>query len=179
MMLGEAITLESGLVIFAAMLALTFFSLNLARRARRRVADSRQQARAEFERLRGRPAAPDATGELMVQLEDLSRRITAQVDTRFAKLEVVAREADERIASLKALLARADRIEDAPADDEQPPAAAQPPPPTRPVRPTLTRDERVRRVHELADRGVAPIKIAEEVAMPLGEVELLLNLRQF
>ena len=37
------------------------------------------------------------TGELAIDLEEIARRITAEVDTRFVKLETVIRHADERI----------------------------------------------------------------------------------
>src|SRR5262245_41987123 len=35
--------------------------------------------------------------DLLVELQDLSRRITAEIDTRFAKLEAAMRDADRRI----------------------------------------------------------------------------------
>ena len=38
-------------------------------------------------------------------------------------------------------------------------------------------DTRFRRVYELVDAGASPIKAAEQLGLPLGEVELILNLR--
>ncbi|RMF71345.1 MAG: hypothetical protein D6744_18070, partial [Planctomycetota bacterium] len=39
--------------------------------------------------------------------------------------------------------------------------------------------EHHRRVYDLFDAGVAPIRIAEQLGVSLGEVELILNLRGF
>src|SRR5690349_19400021 len=40
---------------------------------------------------------------LLVELSDMARQITAQLDTRAAKLEALIKEADEKIAALRAL----------------------------------------------------------------------------
>src|SRR5207253_1782875 len=40
---------------------------------------------------------------LMVELQELSRRISAEIDTRFAKLEAAMKDADRRIAVLNRL----------------------------------------------------------------------------
>jgi hypothetical protein len=40
-------------------------------------------------------------GNLLVEYEGMIRRMTAQVDTRATKLEMLIREADEKIALLK------------------------------------------------------------------------------
>ena len=40
---------------------------------------------------------------LLVELSEMSRQITAQIDTRAAKLDLLIREADEKIAELRSL----------------------------------------------------------------------------
>lgn len=219
MMLAESLSLESGLMLFAGVLALTFFSLSLARRARQRMAQSRVEAREQFARLREHTDLHGTMNDLLLQLEGFSRRINAQTDTKFAKLETVVRDADERIARLESLLARLERVParrwastpqvrpaaQNPARDpdgrRRPSESADeaPPPPGRSleaprptsapaaitgndVRPTPPApppvDPRLQRIYELADSGTAAIKIAEMIGLPLGEVEIILNLRR-
>lgn len=96
---------------------------------------------------------------LIVELDELARKINAQIDTRFAKLEAVIRDADRRIATLERLANQADQ-------------AARP----RPA-PTSANDAQHAVVYELADAGKTPIEIARQLGRTPGEVELILNLR--
>lgn len=93
---------------------------------------------------------------LMVELQELSRRTNAEIDTRFAKIEVVIRDADQRIATLNRLTRKGGK-KSAEAPDEP--------------------DLRHQIVYELADAGMNPIQIAKELGKTPGEVELILNLR--
>jgi len=97
---------------------------------------------------------------LIVELQELSRRISAEIDTRFAKLEAAMRDADHRIAVLHRLAREgADRQADASGrpDDHEARHAV---------------------VYELADAGMSPVDIAKEVGRTPGEVEVILNLRR-
>ncbi|GMV98783.1 MAG: hypothetical protein AMXMBFR83_31310 [Phycisphaerae bacterium] len=102
--------------------------------------------------------------ELMVELQELSRRISAEIDTRFAKLEAAMRDADRRIAVLHRLA----RLTEG----------------HRPVGSTANGqadgqvDGRHAVVYELADAGFTPVDIARELGRTPGEVELILNLRK-
>lgn len=217
MMLAESLSLENGLMLFAGVLALTFFSLSLVRRARKRMAQSRAEAREQFARLREHSNLHGTMNDLLLQLEDFSRRINAQTDTKFAKLETVVRDADDRIARLESLLARLERVParrrastpqvrpaaQNPARDPDgrqrslksvdevptPPAKSPETPEPKPARAAATgsdarptppppADPRFQRIYTLADGGTAAIKIAEMIGMPLGEVEIILNLRR-
>lgn len=51
------------------------------------------------------------------------------------------------------------------------------PKPLRPAPFSEIGDPRFQRLYELADSGQSPLRIAHELSMPLGEVELILNLR--
>ncbi len=95
---------------------------------------------------------------LMVELQELSRKIGAEIDTRFAKLEAAMRDADRRIASLNRLTRKSGQT---------------PPPPEDPEEADL----RHQIVYELADAGMKAIEIAKELGKTPGEVELILNLR--
>jgi len=94
---------------------------------------------------------------LLVELSEMARQLSAQLDTRSAKLESLIREADEKIAQLQG----------------QPPQAA----PAEPQAPATELDTRHVEVYELADSGLGATQIAQKLARPAGEIELILALR--
>ncbi len=97
---------------------------------------------------------------LIGELQELSRKISAQIDTRFAKLEASIRDADRRIAVLNRLTRqRAEERGEADAEPED-------------------HDARHTVVYELADAGFSAVEIARDVGKTPGEVELILNLRR-
>lgn len=193
------------------------------RRHQFRTTSARDVTRDQSARLRDQRGVQQAMDQLLLQLEELSRRINAQVDTKFLKLETVIRDADDRIVKLEGLLGKSKQpgtrtagavkaseptpVSEPPGETRPttpPPRASAPlpggstPPPepstppavtstssarvgdaSEPAKPVAPPDPRVGRVHELADAGQQPIKIAEELDMPLGEVEFILNLRDF
>ncbi len=104
---------------------------------------------------------------LVVELSEMARQITAQLDTRSAKLEALLKEADQRIAELRDL---ADHATVAPGDSPNRPVA---PPPA----PAPRVDPRHQAVYELADQGINAHGIAHRLGRPAGEIELILALR--
>jgi len=92
---------------------------------------------------------------LLVEMSEMARQITAQLDTRAAKLQVLLDQADQKIAQL-----------------EEPGAhpAAQP-------ASSSEADPRYREIYELAEQGRTPAEIAQQLARPRGEIELILALR--
>lgn len=123
---------------------------------------------------------------LLVELSDMARQMTAQLDTRSAKLEVLLHEADKTIARLKTAEQRAAVItpryqssesypplmiaSDVPAESATPPEPAAPK--VEPVEPQYTQ------IYDLADAGQAVSDIARALARPSGEIELILALRR-
>ncbi len=97
---------------------------------------------------------------LLVELQELSRKISAQIDTRFAKLEAAIRDADRRIAALNRLGRQAPQQTGGSPHD-----------------PAET-DIRHGVVYELTDAGFTPVEIAKDLGKTVGEVELILNLRK-
>ena len=95
---------------------------------------------------------------LMVELQELSRKIGAEIDTRFAKLEAGMRDADRRIATLTRLTRKTGQVPPPPEDNSEP-------------------DLRHAIVYELADSGLKPVDIARRLGKTPGEIELILNLR--
>ncbi len=110
---------------------------------------------------------------LLVELSEMARKVTAGLDTRAAKLDLLIREADEKIAALSAMQSS---ITLRPARDAQPsnPMVIAPaPPPPCPYEP----DPRHLEVYTLADQGMPTRQIAAELQRPAGEIELILALR--
>ena len=115
---------------------------------------------------------------LLVELSEMTRQMTAQIDTRAARLDALIHEADEKISTLRSLghepLSRegphgvlieakaleSDAIPMRPAED-----------------PVSSVDPRYAEVYDLADEGQTPQDIARHTGRPRGEVELILALR--
>jgi hypothetical protein len=114
---------------------------------------------------------------LLVELSEMARQMTGQLDTRAAKLEALLREADEKIALLRSLgqgdgagaplhgvLVEAKVLADAvPRRSDEDPI------------PSV--DPRHAEVYDLADEGQSAQDIARQTGRPRGEVELILALR--
>ena len=99
---------------------------------------------------------------LLVELSEMARQITGQLDTRSAKLESLMQEADKKIAELK-------KLETIPQEPEIKPLDPKPQP---------IRDEaRYSAIYSLADAGHSVQEIAQQLDRPRGEVELILALR--
>ena len=165
----------------ASIIIATFVVLNIRRR-RRPLDGSPRQYQREIE-----SAARDEAGlrkdlnQLMIQLEELARRINGQIDTKFAKLEQSIADADKRIAALRVLI-----------EASKPAARNSSPDSPDPARQTATGQtadgqaadgpdaswiERHGAVYELADAGLSAEEIARQLGRRIGEVELILNLR--
>jgi hypothetical protein len=114
------------------------------------------------------------------------------------KLETVIRDADERIARLQAELRRGAHAPAvappesvawgtaAQSDAAEPDSVRRPPSESATLRDSMAADEPDagagafrEEVYALADQGRRPIEIAERLGALLGEVELVLNLRQW
>lgn len=128
---------------------------------------------------------------LLVELSDMARQMTAQLDTRSAKLEILLREADETIARLKTHQQQASattmRYEGLRYDAEsaaQPARAPamQPAPPPEPeplpIAPPPAEDAHYEPIYAKADAGESVNDIARALGRPSGEIELILALRR-
>lgn len=167
--------LDSGMALLLVVLCLTMLSVSVLRRSRERTVTSRDLTREQRARQRDQHDLQFSMDALLVQLEEVSRKINAQVDTRFAKLEAVIRDADARIARLQALQGEGAPTEvviiqtpDPQSPEKQPPA-----------RQHASAAERKQRIYELSDAGNTALTIADALSLPVGEVELILSLRQY
>lgn len=122
---------------------------------------------------------------LLVELSEMSRQISAQLDTRAAKLELLLREADEKIARLNSL-DNAPRhptvgsVSPALSDGggQSLPSVAAKQASTEDAHSTAPPiDPRHQAIYELADQGQNVGQIARQLDRPSGEIELILALR--
>jgi hypothetical protein len=99
---------------------------------------------------------------LLIELSDMSREISANLDTRAAKLTALLDEADRRIAELRAANAN---------------SLPAPQLTTSEVPVTDGAEAHHAEIYELADRKMSIPDIAKRLSLPNGEVELILALR--
>jgi len=112
---------------------------------------------------------------LLVELSEMARQMTGQLDTQAARLQALLREADEKIATLRSLqpgggpphgvlveakLLEADAVPMRTAEDA-----------------SVAVDPRHAEVYDLADEGQSAQEIARQTGRPRGEIELILALR--
>ena len=106
---------------------------------------------------------------VLVEMSEMARQISAQLDTRAAKLEALIHEADEKIAALRS-------------QSSTPSPIAPPPSPGITMKAESTEqpmiDARHALVYALADQGRSCKDIAQELNRPSGEIELILALRR-
>ena len=117
---------------------------------------------------------------LLVELSEMARSVSAGLDTRAAKLQVLIDEADQRIAELKALSGQI------PAPLTKPSPSITPPTTMRlvsdtPAEPAVqsepgSLDPRHEKVYELAALGKSAHEISVMLGKPRGEIELILAL---
>ena len=160
------------IVLILVIVGVSALLLITTRRRLRQAQNSPQAyAREQISRMRTERSLMEDIGEVMAQLEQVSREAQARLDTKFAVLEATIRDADQRIDRLERLLRQADGEPafDATVDGFQAeaPAAA-----------NTEDDPRHETVTRLADAGLTPVQIAEETDQSLGEVELILALRK-
>lgn len=125
---------------------------------RRRSHRSFESAR-PFERRPREHQAADVSSDLrqmLVELEDLTRNFSEQLDARSSQLQKLIAEADRRIQDLRG----ATNHEPQPASDGEQP------------------DPLTRKVYALADAGRTPLQIAQALDEQPGKVELILALRR-
>jgi hypothetical protein len=99
---------------------------------------------------------------LLVDLTQMAQKISAQLDTRSAKLEALIKEADEKIAKLSSIKPTSNLrlVETRQIEAE-----------------TMETDARYLEIYTMADHGAAVRDIAQKLSKPAGEVELILALR--
>lgn len=114
---------------------------------------------------------------VIVELSDLTRQMSAQLETRAAKLELLIRDADERILQLREATAAAPALAAAPTLTI---VESKPEPAAEPVKMRLVQpdsEERWNDVYHHVDAGKSIAEICRTLGRPRGEIELILALR--
>ena len=171
--LGQTAMSGSQIILLAlAVGGLTILMISTYRRTRERRLQPRTSARDRYTQLQNKAATTRDVERVMLELDQLARQIHGRIDTRFAKLEAVIRDADERIDHLSRLI-RADRGDaaiDVTLESEDPhmpfPSANE------------ETDDRHGAVYRLSDGGLSAAQIGRELGKTAGEVELILALRR-
>jgi hypothetical protein len=121
---------------------------------------------------------------LLLEYEEMLRRMTAQLETRAAKLELLISQADERLARLEAARQLHSKLGNRPPPAEAAAGGAVPEPtasdrPSETSAPASADTEASPHdpVYQLADQGQTPRQIAQQLNRPHGEIELILALR--
>lgn len=185
---------------FALAAAVVIVTFLLLRRYRQRtMGASPKQYRREIDTATTQSAVVKRDMErLLVELNELARQINGQIDTRYAKLEQTMADADRRISALRVLIRAAktelkavledtanpsnaggddltiERLDITSGDEDDAPTATEPP---ALGPPSAIEEGPNRRIYELSDQGRKAIEIAQELDRSVGEVELILNLR--
>jgi hypothetical protein len=116
---------------------------------------------------------------LLVELSQMARQITSQLDTRAMKLEMLIKDADERLAALQAAKNSEASVSSVTSDNHTSEAevAELHFSSRQTASPSVAVDPRHQEVYTMADEGRSPGEIARIVQRPAGEVELILALR--
>ena len=142
-------------------------------------------------------AVPSDLAQWQVQMHETARELSAQLDAKLSMLQSLTAEADRAAERLEIALDRtaaalptsqSDTLHPAGSDDrgglhditgarmELDQVAAEPAPAEGTV--SAERSRRREEIYQLADYGFALAEIARRVGSPVGEVELILSLRQ-
>jgi hypothetical protein len=189
---GASGLLTSLMLALGIMLVIT--SLMMGIRKRRRRAGLTLSPREQVERLKQQGGMRHDLESLMVEIEQLAKRLGAQLDAKTVQLERLLDEADSRMAAIQTRLqanrsnppAR-DHAAVAPATEKadvtftsdparrpnQPDAAASPS-----ASDLAAKDQALRQsIYDLTDQGRSPVQIAQQLDEHVGKVELILALR--
>jgi len=168
----SGMNLSQLIMLVLAVIGLTIVMRSTLRRVTRTSAEPQRTARALYADLDKEGKLRRNVEQVMIELDQLARQVHGRLDTRFAKLETVIRDADDRIDRLSRLIRLA---EGAPAVD----LAVEGDPFLEPSEPSAAGPAgRYDAVYRLADGGLSAIEIAQEVGTTTGEIELILSLRK-
>jgi hypothetical protein len=142
--------------------AIILMMRGITRRIKGKSGITREEAEARIPSLREQVEVRNNLQKLLVDLQDLARVINGHIDTRFCKLEVLLKEADQKIRQLEALGfgGKTPKVTGSPEIGEEKP------------------DPERELIYKLADAGKTSVEIARELNKNTGEIELILSLRR-
>lgn len=114
-----------------------------------------------------------------VRMHDLARELSGRLDSKLSALEHLVNQADARAAQLQTLLDKLESHQQAASAGTQAERLVHPArTATGDTSSTAKQSTRQAEIYALADAGHTPQAIAAAVDSPVGEVELMLSLRQ-
>jgi len=161
-----------------AVVVLTLVMKSTGKRIQQSRANQDAPAGERYQELQQQSKAMRDVGDVMLELDKLARHVQGQLDTRFAKLETVIRDADKRIESLTNLLSQTKQNPslDITLDSENP--FVKPISKSNSDLASNFDNDRYSSVYRLCDQGLSAEEIAHKVDQSTGEVELILALRK-
>lgn len=168
LMLSEG-WLPSMMMVGGVALATLLIIVNMRKRGGRGV---RLSPREKIEQTKQTHAMRGDLRQMMVELEELTRRFSAQLDAKSIKIEKLMEEADQKIARLELL--RGDATPPAPLAEPRP----EPAPEAQAITSGAPVDPLASRIYQLADSGQSSVQIAKRLDEQIGKIELILALRQ-
>lgn len=186
-----------------AIVMLTMVMLSTRRKIRRNLRGPEEGVRERYDKLKAERRASRDLEEIMIDLDKLAREVNGKIDTRLAHLEALIRDADQRIETMRNM--RDDLIAQQPASSRPPKSesgsqatasqknqeGAATKPKSAPAIDITLGDETDQPteiqppadghdadIYRLADAGMTPIEIAQELGRGTGEIELVLSLRK-
>lgn len=149
-------------LIIAALILIAVWLLSRRQLRSRSSEDESITPREKMERLKQVGGMRDDLRELMVEIEQMARRVGSQLDAKAHRLEKLLMEADQKLEKMRSVASSS------PTDD-MPDSKPEPPKPSDPL---------AAEVYQLADEGRSPVEIAQQLDEQVGKVELMLALRQ-
>lgn len=166
---GGGISSSQLVMLALAIGGLSVVMVSTRRRIRESRALSRPRARDQYSSSRQQVAKRDLEA-VMLELDQLSRQIHGRIDTKLARLEILLRDADERIEALSALQQASDPPDRKPPDRSRAVGTAN-------LSAThKSKDDTRASVIRLAQSGRSSVEIAKAVGRTPGEVELMIAL---
>ena len=186
------------LVLLALIVIVLALLLRSARsRWQRSVAMSRDSVRERYEKLKSDRTATREVDKVLVELDQLARQVHGRLDTQLVKLEILINDADQRIDKLSRLVRATQETKslditldsEEPCDDSLLAEATSSDAPVSASLASVTAGNKKSEsegaesgpygpIYRLADRGMSPVEIAQQVGRTTGEVELILSLRK-
>ena len=167
-----SVTASQIVMLALAIVFLTVVMISTGRRIRESRALTGRPVREKYAELENRQAARRDVEQVMLELDKLARQVHARIDTKLVRLEALIRDADRRIAAL------------APSTPQSKDPRATASAPRESVFAGVGGDpgegdaKRFAFIYRLSEQGLSVVQIAEQVARPQGEIELILGLRK-
>lgn len=148
---------------------------NIKKKARRSSVDEDLEPRERIQSIREQAQTTSALQNRTAEAAEITRELTALIDNRSERLEILIQQADERIARLERLSQEA--------EERLTPRHTQTREPARGSAggsgsSTLASEALKQQIYDLADQGHASGEIAQRLNQHAGKVELILALRR-